>query len=159
MATVQHLSMEIARLIGRPESEGWAFWRTARDHHMIPLGTAGRGGIGRAVAGTPQAVLLLLAMVWGGGIQDSLSRAAKICALPFLSCGRSIGNQLEALSTVGAFGAVQQPSQQPQNSVPMVAAARGSRPATYYAMSALPAHAAMPNLLAGNTAPTLLGGR
>jgi hypothetical protein len=89
MATIQDIATGIAGLLGRPQSDGWAFWRCARNNHLVPLGKAGRGGVGAVVADTPQAVLLLLAMTWGGGVRESLTQASETYALSFRDAVRN----------------------------------------------------------------------
>jgi len=87
--TLQILGMRIAQLLGRKETDGWVYVRCARELGLLPTGRAGRGGGGAPMGDTPHAVLLLLAMAWGGGVRESLIQASETCALVFRDAVRN----------------------------------------------------------------------
>src|SRR4051794_17952222 len=67
MPSARSIAGNIAKLLGRPESEGWVFTRLFQDRGLFLKGHGGRGGTGAFPAHTPDAVLLLLAMATASG--------------------------------------------------------------------------------------------
>jgi hypothetical protein len=78
MVTMERIATQIAALLGRHPSDGWAVLRAAREEHLLLTNNVGQG-----TADTPHAVWLLLALVWRQAVRDSLFLARDICALSF----------------------------------------------------------------------------
>jgi hypothetical protein len=88
MPSARNIAGNIAKLLGRPESEGWVFTRLFQDRGVFLKGHGGRGGAGTYAADSREAVLLLLAMALSTGPTAAVKDAAALYMLPFLDVRR-----------------------------------------------------------------------
>jgi hypothetical protein len=83
MPAARGLSGEIARLLGRPENEGWVFVTRCHELGIIKPGRGGRKGAGAPMADAQEAMLLFLAMASGFQARQAVIEAATFATLPF----------------------------------------------------------------------------
>jgi hypothetical protein len=81
MVAARGLAAEIAKLLGRPENEGWVFVRCFEDAGIFSAGTGGRGSPWHGV-------FLFLAMASGAGPREAVRDAWRFGTLPFLELRR-----------------------------------------------------------------------
>jgi hypothetical protein len=84
MAAARGLAREIAKLLGRPENEGWIFTRRFQEAGLFPIGRGGVGGSGAPRASTHEGVLLALAMASNLPAKQAVEFAAQVSALPLV---------------------------------------------------------------------------